>query len=528
MVHMKTSYNLFVMPKRKHIFGLSRLFIFACCIYWAYSNWFLVPFFLCSLAFLGEIANSFFEPLIWKKNIIKDKKKQLSNLISYISLNELSGIVTLHNEQGDVIAGNARAENTFSLSSQNRPESYISRILVTDRPLVLKALNDTFHDGRERRIRCRFLLKSPNGKNEKIEEYQRVSLHLGRHFASDEQKYCVLGQIFPIEETLSELDHVKAYSENLIQQNRIYNQHIEMTSRELSISLESIQSFAQLLATDILAFTPDQRQEYARHIQNAAQSALHICHGLEETEAYSDKIFSMEQLVQDCCHLMQDKASQKGIFLLRNIPKEPLKYICFNENDCRQTLLNMLDYGIQSSSKGDRIHIELVQTKKEKGFVNYEFSLKLHDKKSSFKKTNTLDNFFQFSEEHKAHREWRKLSLIYRRIHPHKGKLYIQHTESRWSSLIVEWGSFLCEENCSLKGQEEQHHQEGQGNFGYQLSSDLENVVMINNKFISFPNDQNKEKCIKKEGEKGIVSKVKAGKSSTMSENCLVMGLSIA
>lgn len=137
-------------------------------------------------------------------------------------------------------------------------------------------------------------------------------------------------------------------------------------SHELRTPLNAIIGFSELLADPQLAPSdPAKQREYAGIVANSGQHLLQIVNTIldvSKIEAGSMQIFperfSLPTLADECCDMLQLKADQGGVRLLRAYSHERGEIVA-DRRACKQVLINLLSNAIKFTPAGGRVRIDL-------------------------------------------------------------------------------------------------------------------------------------------------------------------------
>lgn len=369
-----------------------------------------------------------------------------------LSIDNFPDMVTIHDSSGEMITANQSAKKWFSQSTQDfssYENNFISRILVSDRPLFLKAVSDVFYGTKTISIRFRLQNsekstpskeKDRKAQSEKF-QWVEVNMQLLPDSSLKAREGAVMCMIRPIEEFMTALSQIEREQEKKTHSEHVRDIMMRQAYKEIEVPLQAIQGYAQLLATDILAFSPDQRQDYANRIQEAAKCALATTSELNspiQAETNQD-VFDLNKLTQECCHMIRNQASCKGVFLLGET--EPSVLININENVCRQVILNLLSYNIENAFRGDRIRAHFEKRPKHPG----QMQPVLYITRVSAQRYRQSDvpEYTKMESPFRAKGDILQnnydLMMIQRRLNAMGGEFRIEQIDQEYSSFCIVW-----------------------------------------------------------------------------------------
>jgi len=160
-----------------------------------------------------------------------------------------------------------------------------------------------------------------------------------------------------------ELDRARAHAERAdVSKVRF----LATVSHELRTPLNAIIGFSEVLSTDnALTLDGNRRREYAQIVHQSGLHLLAVVNTLlDMSKIESGKFdffpepFDAGPMVHGCCNLLQLKAEQAGIDLVRDVP-QGLPELVADGRACRQILINLLSNAVKFTPAGGRISMIL-------------------------------------------------------------------------------------------------------------------------------------------------------------------------
>ncbi|MGJ0509820.1 MAG: ATP-binding protein [Methylocystis sp.] len=137
-------------------------------------------------------------------------------------------------------------------------------------------------------------------------------------------------------------------------------------SHELRTPLNAIIGFSEMLANPALAPTdPERQREYAGIIANSGNHLLQVVNtilDMSKIEAGSMQLypepFALPALIDECCDMVQLKADQGGVRLLREYRRDIAELVA-DRRACKQILLNLLSNAVKFTPAGGRVWVRV-------------------------------------------------------------------------------------------------------------------------------------------------------------------------
>jgi two-component system, cell cycle sensor histidine kinase DivJ len=280
-------------------------------------------------------------------------------------------LVTRHDRQGQVISAGPTARAALGVS----PEQLLGRgmfdlVHVGDRPLFLKALSDAAQGGGLTRaqVRLRCPLEGEGGRAEPP-VYRwfdlRVQLvgHLDNGGDEGDEVVCVLRDVT---EQLRHEDEIEQARIQAVSANETKTGFLATVSHELRTPLNAIIGFSEMLSSDKLTPTDDERRrDYARIIHVSGQHLLDVVNTLLDisridsgTMQLDPEPFSLDGLVAGTLEMIALKAEQARISLVSQV--EPgMPQMLADRRAVKQILLNLVSNGVKFTPTGGCVSVHV-------------------------------------------------------------------------------------------------------------------------------------------------------------------------
>ena len=272
----------------------------------------------------------------------------------------LCDLVTWHDGGGDVIRAAGAADRISGLpASALLGNGLFRRIHIPDRPAYLKALSDAANGREPVMVDLRLLVDDvETGKPGARLTWTEMRAHgvRGRTVA-------VIRDASEAHRHAEELEAARREAE---QASEMKGRFLGTVSHELRTPLNAIIGFSELLAADHpYAISDERRKEYAVIIRDSGHHLLDVVNTLLDISkiesgnfAVTPEPFGIADLAQGCCDLMQLKADQAGVTLVRRIPDD-LPDLTGDRRACRQILINLLSNAVKFTPAGGSVSVEV-------------------------------------------------------------------------------------------------------------------------------------------------------------------------
>lgn len=169
---------------------------------------------------------------------------------------------------------------------------------------------------------------------------------------------------------IAELETAKAMSDEARRRaeeaNLAKSRFLATMSHELRTPLNAILGFSEVMASEVLGplENPTYR-EYANDINGSGRHLLHLINeilDLSRVEAgryqLAEEPVHLENVVEECCHLMELKARNKDIRVIQQFEPQ-LPRIFADERSLRQITLNLLSNAIKFAPSGSEVRVRV-------------------------------------------------------------------------------------------------------------------------------------------------------------------------
>jgi two-component system cell cycle sensor histidine kinase PleC len=169
---------------------------------------------------------------------------------------------------------------------------------------------------------------------------------------------------------IAELETAKALSDEARRRaeeaNLAKSRFLASMSHELRTPLNAILGFSEVMATEVLGPMQNRTyRDYARDIHDSGRHLLDLINeilDLSRVEAgryqLNEEPIALADLVEDCCHLTELKARNKGIRLIQQY--EPaLPRLTADERALRQITLNLLSNAVKFTPSGGEVTVKV-------------------------------------------------------------------------------------------------------------------------------------------------------------------------
>jgi cell cycle sensor histidine kinase DivJ len=293
-------------------------------------------------------------------------------------LTDAIGDIVLHLDRGgavETIIGDTH--KTYGLDRRDLiGRGFFQRVHVADRPAFLKLVSDAFesHAPLTALLRVQVgALPSPTGKYvEPIFNYFDARMCLARPVVDEligetveasSPVVCILRDVTAEKRADEAIAAARAESERATASKTRFLANV---SHELRTPLNAIIGFSEMLANAELAPTdPARQREYAQIVANSGNHLLEVVNtilDMSKIESGSMQIFpepfSVPALIDQCCDMVQLKADQGGVNLLRDFRRD-IDDLVADKRACKQILLNLLSNAVKFTPAGGKVRVRL-------------------------------------------------------------------------------------------------------------------------------------------------------------------------
>jgi cell cycle sensor histidine kinase DivJ len=280
-----------------------------------------------------------------------------------ISLRELTetiaDLVLRLDAGGRVVEVVTRPEASFGCSPKSLlGRGLFERILVSDRPLVLKCVADTARSEDTACIEFR-LRAGAEGLGLALPHFIWVELRAHRSQAGG--VLASLRDLTPMKEAQAESLAALEAGEKI---GRCKDRFLANVSHELRTPLNAIIGFSEILGNpDIAPRDPARQREYADIINASGQHLLGLVNTILDMSKIETGHFEIEPepfdlawLIDFCCDVVKLKAETKNIALSRACPPR-FEEIFADKRACKQILLNLMSNALKFTPEGGKVTV---------------------------------------------------------------------------------------------------------------------------------------------------------------------------
>jgi two-component system, cell cycle sensor histidine kinase DivJ len=258
-----------------------------------------------------------------------------------------------------------KAHREYSLDRRDlMGRGLFQRVHIADRPAFLKLVSDAAADGAPvaaaLRVQVGLEANASGAYAEPVFKDFEARLWRDNETAS---LVCALRDVTAQTRADSALAAARAESDRA---EATKARFLANVSHELRTPLNAIIGFSELLANPDLAPTdPAKQREYAGIVASSGHHLLQVVNtilDMSKIDSGSMQIFpepfSLPSLADECCDMLQLKADQGGVRLLRDYARERGE-IVGDRRACKQILINLLSNAVKFTPAGGRVRIHL-------------------------------------------------------------------------------------------------------------------------------------------------------------------------
>jgi cell cycle sensor histidine kinase DivJ len=251
---------------------------------------------------------------------------------------------------------------------------FFQRVHIADRPAFLKLVSDAFEQDAPLTTVLRVqvsLAPSASGKYvEPIFNFFDARMCLaqpvidelnGQPVEAFRPVVCILRDVTAEKRADDAIAAARAESERATASKTRFLANV---SHELRTPLNAIIGFSEMLANEELApRDPAKQREYAQIISDSGHHLLEVVNtilDMSKIESGSMQIFpepfSLPFLIDQCCDMVQLKADQGGVNLLRDYRSDMAELVA-DKRACKQILLNLLSNAVKFTPAGGKVRV---------------------------------------------------------------------------------------------------------------------------------------------------------------------------
>ncbi|WP_424361822.1 sensor histidine kinase [Methylocystis parvus] len=251
---------------------------------------------------------------------------------------------------------------------------FFQRVHIGDRPAFLKLVSDAFEQDAPLTALLRVQVSlSPSASGKYVEPVfnyfdarmclaQPVVDELNGHpLEAFRPVVCILRDVTSEKRADEAIAAARAESERATASKTRFLANV---SHELRTPLNAIIGFSEMLGNPELAPTdPAKQREYAQIISNSGHHLLEVVNtilDMSKIESGSMQIFpepfSLPSLIDQCCDMVQLKADQGGVNLMRDYRRD-IEELVADKRACKQILLNLLSNAVKFTPAGGKVRV---------------------------------------------------------------------------------------------------------------------------------------------------------------------------
>lgn len=285
----------------------------------------------------------------------------------------MSDVITRHRPNGTVQFISPAAEALVGVQPQRLlGHGLFDRVHVADRPAYLTALSDAARGFEARSVEFRLRRDAAREAGEFI--WVEMRCHpLDTHSdtsantsinASANSEAEVVAVLRDVTERKRQQDALEVARTNAERADASKTRFLATMSHELRTPLNAIIGFSDMIAQeDVLMIDAARRKEYAQLINDSGQHLLSVVNGIldmSKLESGSFELapepFAPRPTLINCCNLLALKASESGVDLITDVPKD-LPEMVGDPRAFRQILLNLVSNAIKFTERGGSVTV---------------------------------------------------------------------------------------------------------------------------------------------------------------------------
>jgi two-component system, cell cycle sensor histidine kinase DivJ len=292
-------------------------------------------------------------------------------------LQAIDDLVTWHDKNGHVLKASAASAKLLGVPAASLAgRGLLARVHVSDRPAFLKAVSDAAES--DQPVVVQFRLHVGSFGDRAREEGSATASFDARKVVWAETRahrietphapasdgYAVVAVTRDVTEHKRHADDLDRARSEAEQADASKGRFLATVSHELRTPLNAIIGFSEMLSAEgIMAIGPERRREYAQIVRDSGLHLLAVVNTLldmSKIEAgrfdFVPEPFDVAPVVHSCCDLLQLKAEQAGIVILRDIARDLPEFIA-DGRACKQILINLLSNAVKFTPPGGRVSV---------------------------------------------------------------------------------------------------------------------------------------------------------------------------
>ena len=367
-------------------------------------------------------------------------------------LTDAIGDIVLHLDRGGAVA--TIVGDTHKAYGLDRRDligrGFFQRVHIADRPAFLKLVSDAFdRDGPTTavlRVQVSLDPSSTGDYAEPVFNYfdARMCRAHSRLEDTDDVEIappvvCILRDVTAAKRAEETIAAARQESERATASK---SRFLANVSHELRTPLNAIIGFSEMLASPELAPTePVKQREYAEIISNSGHHLLEVVNSIldmSKIESGSMQLlpepFAAPQLVDQCCDMIQLKADQSNVTLIRDYSRD-FEEIVADKRACKQILINLLSNAVKFTPAHGKVRVRLAMDGNRMAITVSDTGIGI----APSDLTRLGDPFFQASASHDREYEGTGLGLSVVRglVGLHGGSITVESALRKGTSVTV-------------------------------------------------------------------------------------------
>jgi cell cycle sensor histidine kinase DivJ len=289
-------------------------------------------------------------------------------------LTDAMGDIVLHLDRGGaVVMILGDTHKSYGLDGRDlMGRGFFQRVHIGDRPAYLKLVSDAFaHNGPLTALLRAQVGVAPSANGNYVEpvfNYFDARMCLAQPVEGEEADaflpvVCILRDVTAKKRAEEVVAAARAESERATASKTRFLANV---SHELRTPLNAIIGFSEMLANpDLAPKEPAKQREYAEIISNSGHHLLEVVNSIldmSKIESGSMQIFpepfSLPALIDQCCDMVQLKADQGAVSLMRDYRRD-IDELVADKRACKQILLNLLSNAVKFTPAGGKVRMRI-------------------------------------------------------------------------------------------------------------------------------------------------------------------------
>jgi two-component system, cell cycle sensor histidine kinase DivJ len=291
-------------------------------------------------------------------------------------LTDAIGDIVLHlDRSGAVATVIGDTHKTYGLDRRDLVgRGFFQRVHIADRPAFLKLVSDAFEQSGPittlLRVQVGLEPSESGGYVEPVFNHFDARMCLAQQESDETQSeeappsvVCILRDVTAEKRAGEAIAAARAESERATASK---SRFLANVSHELRTPLNAIIGFSELLANPALApDDPAKQREYAQIVADSGHHLLEVVNtilDMSKIEAGSMQIFPepfhLASLIDQCCDMVQLKADEGGVSLLRDYARD-IEELTADKRACKQILLNLLSNAVKFTPAGGKVSVRV-------------------------------------------------------------------------------------------------------------------------------------------------------------------------